>query len=152
MNLQTLITKKKLSLLASSPENFIDEAIEMMVTRKRNALIVTDEDGQIVGILTDHDIMRAIHAQPGTSNNLYSEHVFNWMTTDVITAEPETSMSEALDLMGKHHIRHLVVAQDGKPIAVVSIRDILRTLHEEKMFENSILRDIAIAARASFAA
>jgi CBS domain-containing protein len=152
MNLQTLIKQKTLSLVSCSPSNFIDEAIETMVSKKKNAVAVVNPEGLIVGILTDHDVMRALYGQQDTCGTVYNEHVEKWMTSKVITASPDMSISEALDLMGKHHIRHLVVATDGKPVAIISVRDILRTLHEEKTLENSILRDIAIAARASVAA
>lgn len=152
MNLQTLMKQKSLSLVSCSPSNFIDEAIETMISKKKNAVAVTDTAGLIIGILTDHDVMRALYGQQDTCGTVYNEHVEKWMTSKVITASPDMSISEALDLMGKHHIRHLVVATDGKPVAIISVRDILRTLHEEKTLENSILRDIAIAARASIAA
>jgi CBS domain-containing protein len=152
MDLQTLITENSLTLVSCVPSNFIDEAIEIMVKGKKNAVAVVDTDGMLAGILTDHDIMRAIYGQQDNAGTVYSEHVSKWMTATVVTAPPETSMAKSLDLMGKHHIRHLVVAENGKPVAIVSIRDILRKLHEEKALENSILRDIAIAARASIAA
>lgn len=152
MNLQTLMAQKSLTLVSCSASNFIDEAIEIMVSKKKNAVAVVDPAGFIAGILTDHDIMRAIYGQQDTAGTVYNEHVEKWMTRKVVTASPDMSISEALDLMGKHHIRHLVIATDGKPVAIISVRDILRTLHEEKSLENSILRDIAIAARASFAA
>jgi CBS domain-containing protein len=144
--------QKTLSLVSCSPSNFIDEAIETMISKKKNAVAVVNPEGLIVGILTDHDVMRALYGQQDTCGTVYNEHVEKWMTSKVITASPDMSISEALDLMGKHHIRHLVVATDGKPVAIISVRDILRTLHEEKTLENSILRDIAIAARASVAA
>jgi len=152
MNLQTLIEEKGLKLVSCEPTDFLDEAIDMIVSRKKNAIAVIGPEGKVVGILTDHDIMRAVHSQQSSANNIYSQHVFDWMTDGVITAPPDTSISVALNLMGKHHIRHLVVTDDGKPIAIVSIRDILRKLYDENALENSILRDIAIAARASVAA
>ncbi len=152
MSLKQLIEAKKLALLTCRPDDFLDEAIDTMVTAGKNAIAVVEKENQLVGILTDHDIIRAVHEQQVHGNTVYQEHVFSRMSENVITCPANTKVSASLKLMGKHNIRHLVVTDNNIPIAVVSIRDILMQIHEQDELEANVLRDIAMASRASVAA
>jgi CBS domain-containing protein len=49
------------------------------------------------------------------------------MTTDPVTADPDTDADEAIETMMSHGFRHLPVLEDGRVAGVVSLRDIVRT-------------------------
>jgi len=63
-----------------------------------------------------------------------------------------TKLTESLRIMGKHKIRHLVVKEDGRAVAIVSIRDVLSQIHHNDELEVNVLRDIALASRGIIAA
>lgn len=116
-----------------------------MAENTRNAVAIINDQNALRGILTDHDVMRALHASDG---HLGSFKVCDWMTANVITCTLDTKLSAALRILGRHRIRHLVVIEGEKPIAVVGAREILGKLHDNDVLEINTLRDIAILPRA----
>lgn len=110
-----------------------------------NALAVVD-DGKLAGIVTDHDIIRAL-ADAGS--DLEQVSVREWMTPDVKTCTPDDKLSDALNLMARYGIRHLVVVEDGVPVAVLGARDVLTRIHENDELQLRVLQDLARVTHAS---
>ncbi|MEX0317619.1 MAG: CBS domain-containing protein [Ruegeria sp.] len=106
-----------------------------------NALAVISEDGDVEGIITDHDIIRAI---ANGNMRLGKTPVEACMSAPVITCDDSTRLSEALKLMGKHRIRHLVVVSNGAFVRLLTIKDLLEKIHEDKELEFNVLRDMAM--------
>jgi CBS domain-containing protein len=145
MSIQSLTASSSAALLTCAPGDLLTTAVSRLVSAAANAIAVTGSSGQLVGILTDHDIVRAINARQGA---LGKGLVEDWMTRPVITVTPETRLATALALMGQHRIRHVVAVDgSGQPIAIVSIRDLLAKLHEFDEIEINVLRDVAVARR-----
>lgn len=106
------------------------EAARVMASNNIGSVIVTSA-GEIAGIFTERDLVKAIAA--GAS---LSDRVERYMTRRLITIGHKEPVSRAMELMGKHGIRHLpVVDERGKLIGVISVRDIVewtRTVMGEK--------------------
>ncbi len=84
---------------------------------------VTDEDGKVIGVITEIDILNAIMA----GKKLEKTVAGDIMTTEVVTVDPDTSVSEIIKIMNeKKIIRIPVVSKEGKLRGVVSRSDILR--------------------------
>ncbi len=116
------------------------DAAKKLAELNVNALAVTNDQGELRGIITDHDIIRVVVRENGRLHDL---KVSDWMTSNVITFELNSKLTQAMDLMGKHRIRHLVVVDNGSLVGVVGIKDILTKIHEEDELEANVLRDIA---------
>lgn len=145
MSIQTLIGTDPRPLLSCLPGDLLTTAVSRLVGEASNAIAVTGPVGQLVGILTDHDIVRAINAGQG---NLGKARVEDWMTRPVVTVTPDTSLSTALNMMAHHHIRHVIVTdENGKPLAIAGVRAILAKLQEIREMEIHVLRDMAVARR-----
>lgn len=142
MSIRSLLGSSRTALLACQPEDPVMKAVDMIVGDSGNAIAVIGPSGSLKGILTDHDVMRALSKGKGS---LAGASVGDWMTREVVTISPDAPLGEALRLMAQHHIRHLVVAAQGKPLAIVGIRAILAELHREDALEINVLRDVAIA-------
>jgi CBS domain-containing protein len=110
-----------------------------------NALAVV-QDGTLAGIITDHDIIRAL-ADSGA--NLSAAKVRDWMTSKVVTCSLDDKLSKALNLMAGHKIRHLVVVEDDRPVAVLGSKELLTRIHENDDLELRVLRDLARVTQAS---
>ncbi len=149
MSILNLLGSPARELLHCAPEDALLNVVCDLVNNNVNAIAVLDHDQNLVGILTDYDIMRALANARGDLGGMVAR---DWMTEKVITCNYDTKLSEALRLMGKHGIRHLVVTDCGVPVAILGIREVLAKIHERDELEISVLRDIAIAARASLAA
>jgi len=143
MTMQSLLGPDNTPLLACSPADHLMTAVNRLASESANAVAVTGPAGQLVGILSDQDIIRALHAGNGTVGHARVE---DWMTRNVITVPVETRLDAAVKLMAFHRIRHVVVTgEKGRPLAVIGIRAILKSLHEMDELEMNVLRDIAIA-------
>lgn len=145
MSIQSLLGPESGRLLACAPDDHLMTAVSRLVGDGSNAIAVTGPEGQLVGILSDQDIIRALHAGSGA---IGLAKVESWMTRNVITVTADTRLAAAVKLMAFHRIRHIVVTgAQGKPIAVVGIRAILAKLHEMDEMEINVLRDMAVARR-----
>ena len=96
-------------------------AMQVMADKDVGLVVVMDRN-QLVGVLTERDcVRRAILLK----KPIEATPVADLMTREVITVDPSQSYSDCLKLMDQRRIRHLPVVDNGRPITVVSIRDLL---------------------------
>lgn len=108
------------SIVETTPETPLSDACRTLCQRHVAVLAVV-EDGRIVGLLSEHDIiLRAIC--PGRP--ISDLQVADVMTREPRTVERTTATTEALALMRASRIRHLPVVENGRPIAILSVPDI----------------------------
>ena len=96
-------------------------AMQVMADKDVGLVVVMDRN-QLVGVLSERDCVRraVLLKKP-----LEATPVADLMTREVISVDPSQSYSDCLKLMHQHQIRHLPVVDNGRPITVVSIRDLL---------------------------
>jgi CBS domain-containing protein len=82
---------------------------------------VTDPGGRLVGILTERDFLTKIAGSDGFERL----PVAAFMTRHPETVGPDDPLAVALGKMARGGYRHLPVAAGGRPIGVVSVRDVL---------------------------
>jgi len=109
-------------VLTVDPTASIGEAAEKMVAAGVGAVVVVEDFVRIVGICTERDILRAVAQRARAAE----ARVRQWMTEDVVTIEPETGIEEAAKLMFENKFRHLPVVKDGRPLGIVSLRELSR--------------------------
>jgi CBS domain-containing protein len=114
--LRELMTRE---LLTVAPEDTIGEAAQRMVDRGVGSAVVSDY-GRLIGIFTERDLMRAVAGRVHSSE----ARVREWMTTEPVTATPDTSPEEAARTMLDNGFRHLPVIEGERAIGIVSIRDV----------------------------
>lgn len=101
----------------------LDEAMGVMLARKVGAVLVVD-GGALVGILTERDFLTKLADRPGFGR----EPVRAWMTRDPESLAPTDTIGAALGKMAGGGYRHLPIVAGGVPVAVVSVRDVVRHL------------------------
>ena len=148
MTVSTLTKKQSLKKppFCTSDMLVFDAAVEI-ADIDVNALAVVD-DGTLVGIITDHDIIRCL---ADTGPEFSTQTVVTWMSDKVITCSPETKMTDALNSMAKRSIRHLVVAEGDRPLTVISSKELLTSVHENDELEIRVLQDLARVTHGSVA-
>ena len=149
MSILSVLDGPAVELLYCSPGDELMDVVRDMVENGVNAIAVLDGEDDLIGILTEYDIMQALSFNRG---DLKGVEVHEWMTANVITCDIDTSLNSALSLMGKHGIRHLVITDCEVAVAILGIRQVLADIHARDELEIRVLRDIAVAARASLAA
>ncbi len=97
------------------------EAAQLMHKMNIAALIVTDDNGTLVGIVTERDLTRRVIAEDKDPHKTKLELI---MTGNPETLAPSDSTGDALELMRSRNFRHLPVVDDGRVVGMVSIRDL----------------------------
>jgi len=119
--LKLILHTKPQTLWSVSSQDNVATAVGLMDERDIGCVVVVD-DGKIVGIVSERDCVRRVIL---TSKPAEATSVSEIMVRDVITADLSHTFAECLNLMHRHRIRHLPIVDAGKPIAVISIRDLL---------------------------
>ena len=96
-------------------------AARIMRDRGIGSLFVTNER-EIIGILTDTDMMRRVVAAGADSSKTTVEQI---MSAPIMTIEENKTLLDANDLMAQSHLRHLGVTRDGKLVGIISVRDLV---------------------------
>jgi CBS domain-containing protein len=117
-----LLATKGSSVWSIGADASVYEALELMAEKNLGALIVL-EDGVLVGIISERDYARKVILLDRESRETQVRDI---MTSDVVTVAPATSVTECMELMTAHHIRHLPVLDDGEIGGVVSIGDVVK--------------------------
>ena len=96
-------------------------AARIMRDRGIGSLFVTSGK-EIVGILTDTDMVRRVVATGADTHKTTVEQI---MSAPILTIEENKTVLDANDLMAQTHIRHLGVTQGGKLVGMISVRDLV---------------------------
>lgn len=143
MLVREILDKKDHKLIATRPEDTVETAAARLTNNNIGACPVRNENGDLVGVLSERDIVRAFAENGGRVITL---RVRDLMTKDVAVCSSEDDVIDAKKLMGRRHIRHLpVVTPDGVLIAMISMRDVFECHLEQAQMEMNVLRDYAIA-------
>lgn len=97
--------------------------------REVAAALAADEIGAVlvegahgpVGIVSERDIVTAL----GTGEDPDTLQARDLMVTDLVTAGPDSTVGEVVDMMLNAGVRHLPVVADGRPVGMVSTRDVV---------------------------
>jgi CBS domain-containing protein len=100
----------------------VGRAMKEMCERKVGAVLVTNPAGELLGILTERDFLTKIAGQSGFDEL----PVQNFLTPRPESVSPSDSLAFALGKMDAGGYRHLPVVDAGKPVGVISVRDLLR--------------------------
>ena len=137
MKLAELIKGKPKEIIKIGENQAITEAANTMVQKKIGALLVEDEADNIVGILSERDIVRGM-SQHGA--NLQDVKVSEMMTSDLIRCAPGDTVNEAMAMMTDRHIRHLPVFEEEQLVGFISIGDLVKSQIMEVQSEAEALR------------
>ena len=145
MTVGKLLGKLGQQLATCRPEDTIQTVATILTAKGVGALPVCEQNGKMVGIISERDLVTAFARNGGETGALRVQDV---MTTNVISCSPQDSLEEAREILQRYRFRHLPVVRDGEIEGVLSIRDLLVTRLEETALEMNVLRDSVIAARA----
>jgi CBS domain-containing protein len=96
-------------------------AARIMRDRGIGSLFVTNGK-EIVGILTDTDMVRRVVAAGADTQKTTAEQI---MSAPILTIEENKTVLDANDMMAQTHIRHLGVTHEGKLVGMISVRDLV---------------------------
>jgi len=136
MQVKEILRVKGSRLLSIEPTGRAVDAVATMAKENLGSLVVL-ERGRMIGMLTFHEILRALADRAGT---LGDTRVAELMVRDPVCAAPDMEVNDLRRTMLESGARYLPVMQEGKLLGVISFRDVAKAVLEEQDFENKMLK------------
>ena len=137
MILANLLHGKSHDIIKIRTNDCIADAAVALTEYKIGALLVEDDSGNIVGILSERDIVGGIGPHGA---DLKDVSVSELMTTNLIKCASTDTVLEAMAMMTDRRIRHLPVYDDGKFVGFLSIGDLVKCRISEVQAEAEAMR------------
>lgn len=121
---EQILIQKGAGVIAVLEDTPISEVARRMAEANVGCLLVEHGPDDIVGILTERDLLRRVLAEgrdPATTP------VSEVMTAPVLGCQPQDDILHCAQTMERHHLRHLLVTDGGEPVGILSQRDVLAT-------------------------
>lgn len=119
---QRLLDGKGASVFSIKPSQTLAEAVVILRDNRIGALVVTDDSGNLAGILSERDIVRKLADTPGQTLPKKVEDV---MTSKVEVCDPADSLVSVLKRMTQGRFRHMPVVSNGALAGVITIGDVV---------------------------
>ena len=126
----------RLDIVSVSPDQSVREVAELM-NRSRVGAISVVEGEALVGLFSERDLLTRVVVAGRDSDTTRVSEV---MTHELVTAQLDDTVEQCLDLMQRTGCRHLPVLHEGRAIAMLSMRQLLRDEVSERDEELSALR------------
>jgi CBS domain-containing protein len=130
MTIARLIAGRDQRIVHCSPQETVREAAARLAENRIGAMPVVT-GGEVIGIFSERDLLYCISKHGEAALALLIEAV---MTAPPITADPGSTVRDALEVMTMRRIRHLPVLEGGELVAFVSIGDLVK--HRLELVEN----------------
>ena len=137
MKVRSITKNKGKPVIGLSPGDSLDQAVTLMMEHRIGSLVVT-ENGSLVGILSERDLLRILHDKHAMWTPLT---VSDAMTPNPFVCHPDNTLEEVMSLMVEHNVRHLPMVYDDKLEGMLSITDIVEELLKKAKFENQLLKN-----------
>lgn len=138
MSVIDLLSTKGNAVFSVNETASLREAIQVLNSQNIGVVLVTNESGNLCGILSERDIIRKSLAQ---ETGFRDEPVSKTMTSRVLTVTPENSIDEVMAIMTNSRIRHVPVLNGDEICGLISIGDIVKRKISDAESETAALRD-----------
>jgi CBS domain-containing protein len=128
MTVKAILETKGHAVVTLGPNDRLAEAIRLLAENRIGALVVTNGDRKIVGILSERDIVRSL-AKDGPA--ALDQSVRAAMTPKVNICNENHTVNEVMGIMTNGRFRHLPVEKDGMLDGIISIGDVVKRKIED---------------------
>ena len=118
-----------------APDSLLSHALGVMVDRDIGSLVVM-EHGNLVGMVTFREVLKAVHTNSGSTGALRVNEVM--AKPEMIG--PDAEVDDLRRVMLDKHTRYMPVVDGGAVIGVLSFHDVAKAVLEEQAFENRMLK------------
>ena len=125
MPIEDLLTETSHNLFTIEPNKIVGDAIELLAGNDIGALPVCDAKKQVVGIISERDIVRICS---GSDDNWKKLKISDIMKVQVVSATPGDKIRDIVRVMKEKRIRHVPVIENGELVAMFSVRDLFSYL------------------------
>lgn len=126
------------NVIAADFTSSFEDVLELLLENRVGGMPIVDREGRVVGILTERDVLHYL-----SSHKNFDGVVSDYMTRGVITAEPDTTIREAMKIMVEKGIRRLPVIKDGILMGLLTSTTLLQYFASGEAFKLLITGDVA---------
>jgi CBS domain-containing protein len=116
-----ILARKGDRVYSIGPDRTVFDALQLMADKNVGALMVVKDD-RLLGVLSERDYSRKVILHGRSSKETLVREI---MTPEPLVASPDEKITECMQLMTEHRVRHLPVLKDGRLVGVVSIGDLV---------------------------
>jgi CBS domain-containing protein len=127
--------KASQEVVTIGPDATVRELIALLAEHNVGALVVSEDGERVRGIVSERDVVRRLHADAAVLDTAVSQI----MTADVRTCAAEDKLTDLMQTMTEHRIRHVPVVADGRLTGIISIGDVVKNRIGELEFERDQL-------------
>lgn len=124
----TLAVVEAAEVVMVAPTTTVAEVVDRLASANVSCVLVVGADGALRGIFSERDLLYKVAAQ---YDKLKSSPIHEFMTPDPEALPPDATVAWALNRMDVGGFRHIPIVQDGHPVGLVSVRDLLAHLAGE---------------------
>lgn len=137
MRVSDVLAAKPSTKVCTIPsEATVDELLDLLAEHNIGALVVSDDDRTMIGIVSERDVVRKLRGITEAG----SARVKSIMTTEVQSARPQDTYASLMATMTEHRVRHVPVVDDeGTLVGLVSIGDAVKHRMDQLKFERDQL-------------
>jgi len=137
MTLASILKTKGHDVITVRATHTIAEVANRLAERRIGAVVVEDAAGQVLGVVSERDIVQGLAAHGAAVLHMTAGQI---MTTQIVTASPSTTVSEAMHIMTNGRFRHLPILEAGHLVGIASIGDIVKARLMEQEYEVDSLK------------
>jgi CBS domain-containing protein len=138
MLVKHILSDKGRDIIAISAEAALAEAVSLLARKRIGAVIARGAKGNLAGILSERDVVRALSESPGA----LTRPVSAYMTASVATCTEDDSVEDLMEMMTHGRFRHVPVLDGrGELCGLISIGDVVKTRIAETVHEAQSLRE-----------
>jgi CBS domain-containing protein len=123
MAVSHILSVKGRNVFTVRPSDSVEAVAKMLGEKRIGAIVVTDAQGHIKGIVSERDVVRYIASEGA---GVLKKTASDIMTANVHTCEDGDSEQELMAMMTARRIRHLPVVKNGRLDGMISIGDVVK--------------------------
>ena len=136
MQVRDVLKSKGGQVISIEPEATVSEAIARLVQNNIGSLPVVDEQGGLVGIFSERDVLRGIHNTGERFNRMKVSEV---MTRNPVTCTLDCDVDDVMGQMSERRIAKVPVLDANKLVGIVSVGDVIKVMFDKVHSENQHL-------------
>lgn len=137
MTIQDILDQKGRRVITIGPYHTLDVVLATLIQNSVGALVVQNRIGDLLGIITERDLMREVY----NGADLSAVRVEDVMTRDLVTSNPDCDIEYVMAEMTEGRFRHMPIVDAEGLAGIVSIGDIVKAKLEYAEEEVMIYKD-----------
>lgn len=138
MFVESILSTKGSDVFSVATSATIAELVEMLAKHNIGAVLVVDDEGRAIGIISERDVVRQLAR---SSEGIMSKPVSALMTKALKTCKPTDTLDTVMSIMTRGRFRHLPVMENDRLVGIISIGDVVKRKIEEAEHESEALRE-----------